>query len=32
VLNNQEPQSPGEEGLRDMRYITRIYKSAGISI
>ena len=32
VLNNQEPQSPGEEGLRDMGYITRIYKSAGISI
>jgi hypothetical protein len=24
--NNLEPQSPGEEGLRDMRYITRIYK------
>ncbi len=32
VLNNLEPQSPGEEGLRDMQYITMIYKSAGISI
>jgi predicted dehydrogenase len=32
VLNNLEPQSPGEEGLRDMRYITQIYRSAGISI
>ena len=25
-------QSPGEEGLRDMRYITQIYRSAGIAI
>ncbi|MGC1461315.1 MAG: Gfo/Idh/MocA family oxidoreductase [Terracidiphilus sp.] len=32
VLNKLEPQSPGEEGLRDMRYITQIYRSAGISI
>lgn len=32
VQNGLEPQSPGEEGLRDMRYITRIYKSAGIAI
>ena len=32
VLNNLEPQSPGEEGLRDMKYITKIYRSAGISI
>jgi len=32
VQNNLEPQSPGEEGLKDMRYITEIYKSAGISI
>ena len=32
VQNNLEPQSPGEEGLRDMGYITQIYKSAGISI
>jgi predicted dehydrogenase len=32
IQNNLEPQSPGEEGLRDMGYITQIYKSAGISI
>jgi predicted dehydrogenase len=32
VQNNLEPQSPGEEGLGDMRYITEIYRSAGISI
>jgi predicted dehydrogenase len=32
VINNQQPQSPGEEGLRDMQYITRIYKSAGLAI
>jgi predicted dehydrogenase len=31
VQNGLEPQSPGEEGLRDMRYIAEIYKSAGIS-
>jgi predicted dehydrogenase len=30
VQNEQEPKSPGEEGLRDMRYITQIYRSAGI--
>jgi len=32
VQNNLQPQSPGEEGLKDMGYITQIYKSAGISI
>ena len=32
IQNNLEPQSPGEEGLRDMRHITEIYRSAGISI
>jgi len=31
VQNNLEPQSPGEEGLRDMRYIAEIYKSAGVT-
>ena len=31
VQNNLEPQSPGEEGLRDMRYIAQIYRSAGIA-
>jgi predicted dehydrogenase len=32
IQNGLEPQSPGEEGLRDMRYITQIYRSAGIGI
>jgi predicted dehydrogenase len=32
IVNNVEPQSPGEEGLRDMRYITQIYRSAGITL
>ncbi len=32
VLNNLQPQSPGEEGLTDMRLITKIYRSAGITI
>ncbi|HUD12799.1 MAG TPA: Gfo/Idh/MocA family oxidoreductase [Terracidiphilus sp.] len=32
IQNNLEPQSPGEEGLRDMRYIAEIYRSAGIAI
>ena len=29
VLQGKEPKSNGEEGLRDMRYIAAIYKSAG---
>jgi predicted dehydrogenase len=32
VQNGLEPQSPGEEGLRDMRYIAEIYRSAGIAV
>jgi predicted dehydrogenase len=32
IQNGLEPQSPGEEGLRDMRHITQIYRSAGIAI
>ena len=32
VQNNLEPQSPGEEGLRDMRYMAEIYRSAGIPV
>ena len=32
IQDGSEPSSPGEEGLRDMRYITEIYRSAGISI
>jgi predicted dehydrogenase len=32
VQNGLEPKTPGEEGLRDMRYITEIYRTAGIAI
>ena len=32
VLQNQQPQSPGEEGLTDMKLIRQIYKSAGITM
>lgn len=32
IQNALQPTSPGEEGLRDMRYITEIYRSTGISI
>jgi predicted dehydrogenase len=32
IQSGQESSSPGEEGLRDLRYITEIYRSAGISI
>jgi predicted dehydrogenase len=32
IQNGLQPQSPGEEGLRDMRYITQIYRAAGIAI
>jgi predicted dehydrogenase len=32
IQNGLEPKTPGEEGLRDMRYITEIYRSAGVSI
>jgi predicted dehydrogenase len=32
VQNGLEPKSTGEEGLRDMRHITEIYRSAGIRI
>ena len=32
IQNKLEPRSPGEEGLRDMRHITAIYRSAGIAI
>jgi predicted dehydrogenase len=32
VQNNLKPQSPGEEGLSDMGYITEIYRSAGIAM
>jgi predicted dehydrogenase len=32
ILQNKTPQSPGEEGLRDMRYMQAIYKSAGVNV
>ncbi len=32
ILTNQQPKTPGEEGLRDMKYITQIYASAGIKL
>jgi len=32
LQRGEEPKSPGEEGLRDLRYITEIYRSAGISV
>jgi predicted dehydrogenase len=32
IQQNLQPQSPGEEGLRDMQSITEIYRSAGITI
>ena len=32
VQNGLEPKTPGEEGLRDMRYISQIYRAAGIAI
>ena len=30
IQTNQEPRADGQEGLRDLTYITQIYKSAGI--
>jgi len=32
IQNGSEPKSPGEEGLRDMRLIAGIYRSAGIAV
>ncbi len=32
VQNDLAPKTPGEEGLRDMRYIDRIFRSAGLSL
>jgi predicted dehydrogenase len=29
IFRNQEPKTPGEEGLRDMRLMMDIYRSAG---
>jgi predicted dehydrogenase len=30
VQNGLEPKTPGEEGLRDMRYMAEIYRAAGV--
>ena len=32
IENNLEPQSPGEEGLKDMRLIAEIYRAAGVAV
>ncbi|MGD0348352.1 MAG: Gfo/Idh/MocA family oxidoreductase [Terracidiphilus sp.] len=32
VQNNLQPNTPGEEGLKDMRWIADIYRSAGIAV
>jgi predicted dehydrogenase len=32
ILNNKEPKTPGEEGLRDLKYMREIYRSAGITM
>ena len=32
VLNNREPKTPGEEGLKDMLAIEAIYRAAGSPI
>jgi predicted dehydrogenase len=29
IINDVEPRTNGEEGLRDMKYIAEIYKSCG---
>ena len=31
VLQNKTPGTPGEEGLRDMRYMKEIYRAAGVT-
>jgi hypothetical protein len=30
VWNNREPKTDGQEGLRDMTYISQIYEAAGL--
>jgi predicted dehydrogenase len=32
IQNGLEPKTPGEEGLRDFRYIAEIYHSAGLTL
>ena len=31
ILQNKTPGTPGEEGLRDMRYMKEIYRAAGVT-
>ncbi len=31
ILENREPKTSGEEGLRDMRYMQQIYRAAGVN-
>jgi predicted dehydrogenase len=31
ILENREPKTSGEEGLRDMRYMQQIYRAAGVT-
>ena len=32
ILNNKEPKTTGEEGLRDLKYMREIYRSAGLKM
>ncbi len=32
ILKNEEPKTNGQEGLRDMEWISRIYESCGLSL
>jgi predicted dehydrogenase len=32
ILENKTPDTPGEEGLKDMQHIQSIYRAAGISM
>lgn len=32
ILHDRSPKTPGEEGLRDMRYIKEIYRTAGVNV
>lgn len=32
ILNNEEPKTDGEEGLRDMQWMGRIFESSGLSL
>lgn len=31
ILENTTPGTPGEEGLRDMRYMKEMYRAAGVN-